>query len=312
MEATGFIPAAEVRKILHGSHEHLIARLDEVIQQDRKRLFGSSDAQVRVLGTFSGSAVVACSDGRFVRARFEDVSGALRILGHEELNVPTVTQKSLPDFVKKEAAGVVEQFLRGDTSGAKKRLEGLTFFVDERANLTDRQVTESVIVSMRAERPWKRLFRERAEHLRQFLKDDLSQLEAVALQQKFQKLYDGSVAETEMEGFRDLVTSDLSYLKERLEALADLVETSAAQVGGLEAKFRELGEDATLTSFRAFAEDLVEDLRGVSMTVSESAKQLDCVSCLGEVYDTVVKDLQQFEMAGRFVERMAAKLRLAR
>lgn len=306
----GFVPTDAVRKILYGSYEHLVARLDEAVQGERERIFGTPDVPVRVLGTFPGHAIIASVDGRFARVKFEEQKGgAVRVVAHEVVDLPVVTEQNLDAFVQQEAAAVVESFMRGETSQAESRLRGLMPFMGDRPQVSSKQITESLVVAAHAPRAWKRLYQEQGSHIRRFLWDDLSKLEAARLHPQFKPLYDGSISDEKLEAYRELVTTKMNDLAERAVRLADVVEASAKQALSLESSFRGLGEDAVLGIFESFSEDMVNDLRGMQGIVDEGLKRLGCVSCLGELYDALVTEMYDYEVAGRFVERMAVKLR---
>jgi hypothetical protein len=182
-------------------------------------------------------------------------------------------------------------------------------FMEGRTSVSPKQVTESLVVAAHAPRAWKRLYQEQGPQIRRFLWDDLAKLESHRLQPQFKTLYDGTVPEAKLESYRDLVATRLHELAERAGRLADVVEASAKQALSLESSFRGLGEDTVLGIFESFSEDMVSDLRGVQGIIDEGLKRLGCVSCLGELYDALVSEMYDYEVAGRFVERMAVKLR---
>lgn len=305
-----FVPTQAVQKLLFGSYEHLISRVDEVVQAECVRLFGES-CEAKTLGVFPGQAIVGSEDGKFVRVSFEDVQGQkLRLTDHTEIEVPLVTESNISKFVQEEAGRAVDDILNGRIEAARARVRGLSYFVGEEA--TDQQLTESWIASISAERPWRRLYKEQNQKIRKFLWGELTSLEENKLGPKYKKLYDGSTPDEELESFREAVASDLSYVAERADALADIIEKAIVAVGETTPHLGDPEEDAVLSILGTFAEDLAQDLRGVHHTVSEAPGQVGCVSCLGELYDTSAGALYDYEVAGRFVERMAAKLKDAR
>ena len=307
-----FVPTQDVQKLLYGSYEHLIARVDEAVQADCEKLFGE-ECEAQTLGVFPGSAIVGNGNGKFVRVKFEDVKGQkLRLLDHEDLEVPVVNESNLDKFVAEEAGRAVEDILRGDSEAAANRVRGLTFFVEERTEKTDQELTESWIASMATERPWRRLYKEQTQKIRKFLWGELTSLEENRLTPKFKKLYDGSTADEDLETFRESVLADLSYIAERVEALVGVIEEALGSTQDLTQHLADPEDDAVLTLFSTLAEDLIEDLRGVKHITSEASENVGCVSCLGELYDNLATGLYDYEVAGRFIERMAAKLKDAR
>jgi len=293
-----------VRRLTMGSYEHTIAKLNEAIQRCKKSLF--KEESIRVFGTFPGHAIVVAESGKFYRAVFEEKDGAFKVTGVSGVPVPMAD--SVPDFVRTEVQSVVEAFLAGKIDAARIKLEGVAPFVGNRKQITESQLTESVISAMKAEKPWRRLYQEQEQKIRKFLWGDLAAIQEAAVSPKFKKLYDGSMEAEEVETFRDLVSEETKELGYRLEALTRFVHEARAFVTQFEPKFRELGEDAIYTTFGAFSEDLESDLQSVSELVSESATGVSSVADLGKLFDAVAEALTDYEIAGRFVEKMAAKL----
>ena len=304
-----FVPTQEVQKLLFGSYEHLIARVDEAVQEESSQLFGSN-CEAKTLGVFPGYAVVGNDSGKFVRVQFEDLQGKkLRLTGHESVEVPIVTESNLGSFVVEEAGRAVEEFLKGDTESAQARVRGLSFFIEENPESSEKALVESWIASVSSERPWRRLYKEQTQKIRKFLWGELTSLEENRLSPKFKKLYDGSTTDDELESFRETVESDLLYIAERADALAGVIAVAVEGTDGLLPQLADPEDDAVLTLFSTFAEDLVEDLRGVKHVASEASQNVGCVSCLAELHDNLATGLYDYEVAGRFIERMAVKLK---
>jgi hypothetical protein len=199
----------------------------------------------------------------------------------------------------------VDSLLAHDVSQAELKLRALVPFVEETVPPTDEQVVASAIESMRAERPWKRLYRERAEQVKDFLGTELKGIEERKLPTKFAKLNNGQVPENQHEGYKDLVHTDLSYMAESLAGWLKTLETVDA-LKGVEAFGEE--EQAVKTTFLAFAEDLRQDLQNVRESVLESIRLVSSVARLGELYDALAEESFHYEVASRFASTMIAGL----
>jgi hypothetical protein len=223
-----------------------------------------------------------------------------------------VTKENLDTFGKEEAGRAVDDILNGNLDSAQERVRGLTFFVEERTEPSENELVESWIASMSSERPWRKTYKEQTQKIRKFLWGELTSLEENRLSPKFKKLYDGSTSDEELEAFRETVESDLLYIAERAGALIGVIEAAVEGTQDLLPQLADPEDDAVLTLFSTFAEDLAEDLRGVKHVASEASKDVGCVSCLAELHDNMATGLYDYEVAGRFIERMAAKLKDAR
>jgi hypothetical protein len=296
-----YIPTEEVRRLTIGSYEHLIARIDEAVRSDAARLFGAK-IEAHVVGTFSGYAIVLAEDGRFLRIKYDEVKGSVRVVGHEMLKVASYSPDELGSYLKSESQRAVDSLLRGNVEEALSRLKGLTRFVERRPTHDEPQIVEAMATFYRSDRLWRRVFQEKADHIRRMVLDEITAIHEDRLQVKFRSLYDGSVSATDLESYRELVIENLNQIGERTDNLLRQV-TDAAR----EAKGRKDGE-AVVTSLFAFADDLVEDLRSVKKTASESTRQLTRVDCLGKFHDTLAEGFRDRELASRFVIKMSKRL----
>ncbi len=306
--STHFVPTEEIQKLTLGSYEYLASKLDEAISKDAKRLFGESiPNKIERIGTFADHVLIAADDGRFMKVMYERAtSGAIKLVNFEAINVPLYTEANLGSYLDKEARSIVDSLLAHDISQAELKLSALIPFVEETVPPTDTQVVASAIESMRADRPWKRLYRERTEQVREFLGAELKKIEERKLPAKFTKLTDGQVPESQHEGYKDLVHTDLAYMSEAiggwLKSLETVSELKDANAFGPE-------EQAVKTTFLAFAEDLKQDLQNVRESVVESMRLVGSVARLGELYDALAEESFHYEVASQFASTMIAGLR---
>ena len=300
MISNRFIPTEEVRRLTIGSYEHLIARIEEAVRSD-VRIFGSK-VEARIVGTFTGYAIALAEDGRFARVKYDEVQGAIRVLGHEMLKVPSYAPgKELNGYLKTESLKAVESFMSGDAAGAMARMKELGRFVERTPAQNDAQVTEGLIAFHRSDRPWKQVFRDKADHIRRTVLDEIASISEDRLQVKFSSLYDGSANEADLEKYRELVIENLNKIGERADGLLQqLVAACAVQSGSV--------QTPVVTSLFAFADDLVEDLRTVKKVAHESGRQMERVDCIGKLHDSLAADFQDRVIASRFVLKMTQRL----
>jgi hypothetical protein len=300
-----FVPAEEIQKLTLGSFEHIHARLSEALAADS----AFAEMNTKVIGTFPGYAIVGSGDGKFFRVQYESAqSGQTKIVHAEPLQLAVYDESNLDDYLMKQARGVADAFIEGRTEDALAAVSELSEFVEDRPKATDEQVVKSLVASLHSSRPWKKLYKEKADEMRAFVKESLDEIERARLAAKFTKLHDGSMTAEQAEGFRDLVKTDLAYLSERLGALSDLVEISVKSVNKVADQIEGMGEEGALITFGAFSEDLLADLRESYRIAAEAPRHVSSVSCLGELYDALTEEVYQYDVSGRFVERMAQKL----
>lgn len=303
-----FVPTESMQQLLHGSYEHLISGLDTALDR-KKDLFGEGVGTVKVLGTFPGSAVVLTEGGKFFRVSYEpSPNGEVKITGKKDLHVPLVTS-NLGEFLRAEASSVVDAFLEGAHDKVEAKLQGLLPFIDRMTATSDASVVEAVVISLKTERPWRRVFKEQGPKIRKFLWDDLSRFEETRLRPKFSQLYDGSVPADNLGEYKDLVLTSVKSLSEKVSTLAKTLEDARNSLIGAPASFKDMGEDAMVTTFSAFVEDLFDDTQALASDLGEAAAKMTGVPDLGRLYDSVVEKMNDFEMAACFAEKMTAQLR---
>ena len=306
--ATHFVPTEEIQKLTLGSYEFLASKIDDAISKDAKKVFGESvPNKIERIGTFGEHVLVAADDGRFMKVKYERATnGAVKIIAVEAVEVPLYTEDTLGSYLMKEARSIVDSLLAHDVAQAELKLRSLTPFIEETVAPTEAEIVASAIESVRAERPWKRLYRERSEQVSLFLGSELKGIEERKLPAKFSKLNDGNVPEDQHESYKDLVHTDLAYMAEALGSWHKLVETAGSftEVGTVSA-----GDQAVVTTFLAFAEDLKLDLQGVRDSVLETARLVQSVPKLGELYDALAAESFHYEVASRFASAMIEGLR---
>lgn len=293
-----FVPTDAIAKLVEGSYEHLTASLDDLLQVDGTRR--------KVIATFPSHVVVAEATGKFSRVEYAQAAdGSIKILATEEINIPTYSPERVTEFVFHEAEDIVAAFLTGN-KGALARLEGLVPFVTEDVRRkSEAEAVDAALAAVRGERVWRKLYTERAD----LIKTVLGAVTVEAVEPKFKLLVTGEIPVTKHEGYRELVQSDLTHLAKQIEGQADSVEAGSAVVSEVKERASDDAEAAaTLAVFESFASDLAADLRGMSLLVAESLKNVRGVANLGRLHDGLAAEFTNHEIAGRFVQQMAEKL----
>lgn len=307
--STHFVPTEEIQKLTLGSYEYLASKIDEAISKDAKVVFGDVvPNKVERIGTFADHVLVAADDGRFVKVKYErSATGAVKILEATVVAVPIFTEANLDTYLMQEARGIVDSMLAHDGAQADLKLRSLIPFVSEAQVPTAEQVLTSVTENVHADRPWKRLYRERTAQVSTFLGESLKGIESRKLPAKFSKLIATDATEAQNAAHKDLVLADLSYMAESIGGWLKLVE-DAGNLDDIQSKVT--GEElAVVTTFSAFAEDLKRDLQCVRESIQESVKVPNSVAGLGKLYDALAEESFHYEVASRFASMMIEGLR---
>lgn len=301
MIANRFIPTEEVQRLTVGSYEHVIARIEEAVRADSVKLLGAK-LEAHVVGTFPGYAIVLVEDARFLRIKYEESQGVIRITGQESVQVESFAPDKLDTYLKNESQRAADAFVAGDVAGAIKRLKGLTKFVEHKNPQRDAQIVDAVIVFQRSDRLWKQVFAEKADVIRRSVLDEIASIQQDRFQSKFLSLYDGTIGESARETYRELVIESLVKIADRASLLAGQVEASV-----LDAQSKKI-EDANVRALFAFSADLVSDLRGTHKAVRETLQRVLRLDCLGRLHDALAEDFKDRELASRFAVKMSKRL----
>jgi hypothetical protein len=303
-----YVATEEISKLTAGSFENLTARVRTAVVADRKRLFGEDQSRLNVIATFPKRAIVASAAGNFVNVVFEETtSGTVMIVEHSSLTVPTIDESELPVFLRRQALKAVDALSIGNRSGARELVAGLLRAVPAKRPVVESTLLASIAGELQVEKPWQKILSARTAKIHTAIGEAVSLLQKGKLEPKFGQLYSGSITGAKLEGYRDLVRNDLGYLKSRVSALADLVESSVTAAKPVVAA-ADLGKDEAASLFNSFAEDLLLDTKRLVQIVTEGIIHLGGVDSQGRLYDAIVNRLHQQEVAGRFVFEMAKRL----
>lgn len=298
----------DLRHLLSGSYESRIHRVELLVSENSEKLFGQK-TDALVLGTFNGYAIALSDGGHLVRLRYEEKNGRLNLAEHETLPVPRVRHTDLGDLVHQDARKLVDLMVTGRMDEGKEILSRVARTVGTYPK-TQEQLVEAVISAFRhEERQWRRVFKEHYARIRRFLWGELTQIEDRRFRPRFQNLYNGSTPDSELGEHRDSVTSALNDVVSRLGEFSKFVESSVTSFGEQEPEFRDLGEDSLYQTLSSFSSDLLDDIQRVRGSVEEMMDSVTCVACLAKMYDSVSEELYNFELASRFVNRIATRIR---
>lgn len=128
------IPTDVVKKLVEGSYEYLIHKVEESVQRSAKDLFGK-DITTKVLGTFSGHALVISEDGDVLRLKYsEDFDRNIKIISSEKVSLPLYNSDNISSFVEAEADKIITSLAEGRGREASKKLRELLPFINELPN----------------------------------------------------------------------------------------------------------------------------------------------------------------------------------
>lgn len=303
-----FVPADEIRRITAGSYEHLIARIEEAAAKKSKDLFGEAAGKPSVIGTFAGYALMLVGGDRCFRLQYEDARGELKIKAATP--VPLQSFGSTAEYLKTEARKAVDAFLRGASLESSERLKVVARLIEARPQDADARLAESITALLKSPRTWRVQYAERAANFKTFLGEDtVASLQSQLPAPRFAPLYEeDSTFEANFDAVGTVVVEALQGLASRLDTLREQVEQAHAVLQTLSPALAEIGESEVLTALSGFAQDLINDLRSVHNAVVESFQQAVGIDYLGKIHDSVAEELQQYEVAARFVIEMTSSL----
>lgn len=308
MTQKSFVPVEEVRKLSHGSYEHVIAKIQTAVNESTAALFGEQIG-ARICGTFPGSAIVMSESGAVVRAFWEQAEdGSVKIVRHEDMKVPSFTEATVGDYVEGQVAKAVRAWEAGRVEEAQTIISEIAPYVRDRPVLDDDKVVDMLNLEFAGPRPWRKIYEAQTARIHKTVGErKMKDLAVEKGEKKFALLYGGTLNEQAQAGYRDLVKADLSYLTTRVESLRDLVEASYSGLGSV-VRSEDLKGKAAIKTFVVFTEDLISDLRRLHKVLSEAGNTLAKIDSLGKLYDVVAEGLYDREVAAHFVDTMATRL----
>jgi hypothetical protein len=165
-------------------------------------------------------------------------------------------------------------------------------YIGMESTLTDEQKADALIAGLKADRTWKRLYRERKAAVEEFLGERLLTLkeDVAALPAAYSSKKDLLVVG---EALTALVTAVAQSKKND-----DIVENVKAQ-----------GDEAALATFESFCSDLLLDLENSRKAVLEAHNTIESEVHLGRVYSALIEEVVHYKASVSFVSLMSEKLR---
>lgn len=303
MRASLFIPADVLTKLVEGSYESLITRVQQLVETHRASIFGedSDDLQFRVSATYAQHAIVLSTSELkpVVRVEFsEGAGGVLKLVQHGVVPVPTYDTGSVDDFAKVEARRAVDALFAGDVAGASARLNEAVRHI-EPTQACDAAKVLATIAELRSKPvAWRRAV----------TGSQVAKVRAL-LGERFEETKRG-IPNVRYSGS----TATLAEVREALISLDARLESCGRRIQGarqqLEARREAQAADVqtALATFRSVAEDMSRDIRGMRELAKMSARDLDKSEKLAQVYDALADTLFEFEIATVYVASLVERL----
>lgn len=309
MESPNLVSASDLRRLTFGSYEQKIAQLRESILTGTAEISGVRVESLDLLATFEKRAVVSGPDNKFFAVTLETADdGDVHVVACAPEKVDVIDSTRMGAFIEAEVGAAVDAWFKGDVSAAVARISSVMPYVASTTEGDEKQALASLASHTEAVyRPWRRMFESRKTHIHRFVVNHFARLESTKLAAKYRKLYDGSLAESTLDGYESIVENDLAIVQNRYKLLA--AETSAAvdrAAGPLE-KAKGTSND-TIQLYSGFAEDLILDLAGVERLAERVSTRVSSISGRGRLRDLLAEALHQYEVASRFVVEVAERL----
>lgn len=298
------VPASELRRLTQGSYQQRIAEVAawgrEHWKNARQSLIAVDDA--------SATFCVEGDDGgdMFIRVQLEKSdNGNLTRTDQQVLEVDVRDKDDLNDYVEAEAVGIVNLWIAGQPEKAKSKLKELVPQVQWTPIRAPEDIISNVESVLSADQPWKAAFVEREAQIKALVGSDLTE---DRLRPKFRKLYDGTVEDEKLEGFRPLVSEDVQTVIARYAQLQEDTETAFedSYTALLEAQTEESDDSAVLDLYEGFARDLLLDFDRVSKQTQIALRSTEKdVRCQGRLRDVLAEGIAPYEGASRFVVKVA-------
>ena len=305
--AEAMVPAEVISDLVRGSFDALSYRLEEAIEERRTLFTDKDEVEVGRVATFEDHAIVGTSEGSYFKVKYTDKDGDINLLLPERLNVEIVESNNAAEYVSGFAQKAVDALMRGDLTESKDRLLALSKMQEG----IDRQGLRDLVAEMQhkmnIDRPWRVVFGEQRQIMDETIGDDLQLIREASLRPMFAPLYDGTIEEEDFPSYHGQAVDALSKASARFEAVKDSVRLSyGAFKESLETAEYSEEEGKTLEMFGVFAEDLAIDADAVRENIAYAIENEECVMCLGQIHDLVAEGLYEYEVAGKFIERMAS------
>jgi hypothetical protein len=284
----------ELKALTTNSFEYIISEVSHALIEASPALFG--DSRVEVLGTFPTHVLARVDEHRCVRIDLKVSEDGYVVEKVEDLG------NSFAD-AKARAESAAEAFLRGRDQRVEEELRQLCSMGEVTEYRSPRQLIAEAKDCLTAPRPWKKLLEAEAPKIANVSGFQIPEKVAP----KFRKLWDGSIAESDLQAYGDLVRSDLRSACFRMKGLQENLSKSRSLLEPLVAQATDQSQKV-LASVGFFAEDLSKDVSHQCCALQEIEQGVSDVRALSEVHDVLVTELPRFEAAGTFVQKVVSSL----
>lgn len=306
MRAPLFISADVLTKLVEGSYESLITRVEKLVAEQRDAIFGESDdeLQVRVGATYSQHAILISTSALkpIVRIEFvEGVSGTLKLVRHEVVPVPTYDETSRSDYTQIEARRAVDAMLAGDVNGATARLQESMRYAPSTAR-TSTEVLSALTECLAAPSRWRTAVTgTKAPGVKSFLGEQYGALERGMPSVRYRDVRGVSLGD--VRASVDAIIGRFDVMERRIQRARQGL--ASGTTGG--STLME-GVRSELATFDGVAEDLARDVLALRKLARESVRVLDKSENLAQVYDALADALFEFEIATVYIASLVERL----
>jgi len=289
-----------VSKLVEGSFEEAIRRVDEMIEQNSE-LFGGDGVSLQSW-TFPTHVIVVNSEGEFFRASLgvSEESGEPQFEEVERIEVPVREARSLTKEAREAASSAVEAILSGNRETAIDMVAELHNLVQGGVRLTAEAV-EDDLISLNL-REWLNTVHDHEKEMRKFVGAEANKS---VPQPRFENIQEHTPDNADR--FRRIVTSSLLTLKENLTSMVSRLalasEITEAHVLRSDSHGPVLTTEAYLEFVESFAGDLVR-IKGVVEDAIAVSSDGDLQS-LARVHDGVAGKMYEMSLATAFSEKLA-------
>jgi hypothetical protein len=293
-------------KLLAGSYETMISKVDEAVLAHADLFGGAEGVEVRALGTYPNHVIVANSEGDFYRAAYsvtEDTS-TVSFGEVERVQIPVKEASELSAEARESAAQAVEAIMAGDDEKAAKAVANLYGMVLAGVHLTTESIEDSLKTYLDDHTDWSLAIRDNEKAIRAFVGAEANR----------------SLPKPRFEHIESLTEDDDRARKIVGGALRALRESLSVMNTGM-ALARQINDSYTLKAegaadvglahedFIAFVESFSGDLAAVKGLVEDAvAVSVDGdVKSLARIHDTVAARMYEMGLAAAFCERFARR-----
>lgn len=301
------VSASDLRRITHGSYEFKIGQQHDEFMETIAERIGSSPEAIESVATYDDRLVVRSGD-TFYSVQLETADNGDRYVTLcTEEPVTVYDEATVGTLVENEVESAVDAYLKGDVSGALRRISEIVSLVPSTEHGSHERAISTIECVLDRPRVWKSVMESRKDRITRFLVNQLEDLESAKLVPKFGSLYSGNLEESELSVYAEVVDTDLDYVTQRYAKLETTLAESIATAEEGAARARGKGGEV-VELYEKFATDLLDDVQSVNKFVNRVLPKLTTINYRGKLRDTLVERLHRYEIAGCFVTQVAGRL----